>query len=87
MPAFNAFFIVKPPPERKAKAKPSRSGLSKSERTAVTAFLRADKVERKRILHNQVDTEHQDKLAARRAWRRSYQRQYRAMVALATVIL
>jgi hypothetical protein len=85
MSAFNAFFLVKEP--TKPKAKPLRSGLSKHDQAAIRAYFRADPVERKRLLLNQVDMEHQAKLDARRAWRRSYQRQYRAMAALATVIL
>jgi hypothetical protein len=80
-----AFFIVKEPAKPKAKSR--QSGLSKSDRAAVSAYVRADAIERKRLLRNQVTAENQAKLIARRAWRRGYQAQYRAMRMLATVIL
>ena len=78
------FFLVKEPPP---KAESSRAGLNKRDQAAVNAYIRASTTERKRILRDQVSTEKQAKLDARRAWRRGYQAQYRAMRMLATVIL
>jgi len=83
-----AFFIVKEPAKPKPKPKPkAKPRLTKHDQAACRAYFKASTLERKVILHSQVDTEHQDKLAARRAWRQSYQRQYRALRAMATIIL
>jgi hypothetical protein len=89
MTAFNAFFLVKPTPaERKAKPNPTRSGLTQSERSAVNAYLKADKVERKALLRaDKVTSGQVHTPQTRRAWRKAYMRRYRSRLRLATVIL
>jgi hypothetical protein len=80
-----SFFIVKEPTKPKPKAK--ATGISKRDRAAIRTYLAASATERKAILRDQASIEERAKLASRRAWRRAYQQQYRAMRMLATVIL
>jgi hypothetical protein len=87
-----SFFLTTPAMLRKRaqhphKAKPHRAGLNKHDQAAIRAYQRASAAERKVLLHNQVSAEEQSKLDARRAWRRNYMRQYRAMRLMGTILL
>jgi hypothetical protein len=86
-----SFFNTKPPlspAERRAKDKAARKAANtKAEKAAIRAFLHADAPTRKQMLLDQAETERKAKLVARRKWRKAYQRQYRAMAAMATVFI
>jgi hypothetical protein len=85
------FFLTAGKAPRKAKAKPpatARAGLTKQDRAAVKAYLGASPAERKLILRaDGINSGKIIDLNARRAWRRSYMRQYRALKSLGTVRL
>jgi hypothetical protein len=74
---------------RKAKAKAeARAGLTKQDRTAISAYLKADPAERKAILRaDGINSGRIIDLDAFRRRRRDYMRQYRALRSLGTVIL
>jgi hypothetical protein len=86
-----SFFNTKPeltPAERKARAKAkAKVRLTKAEQAAIRGYLHADATGRKAILHEQASKRQKAKLLARRKWRKSYQAHYRAMAAMAVVIL
>jgi hypothetical protein len=83
-----SFFLSKPKPKQKPKPDPERrSGLSKREQAEIRGYLRADSTERKAIVHAQTAKEQKAALIARRKWRRTYQAHYRAMAAMAVVII
>jgi hypothetical protein len=86
-----AFFLTKEPANFVQVArgqKPRRPGLSKAEKTAVTAYLRADKVERKALLRaDKVNSGEIIDLDAFRRHRRDYMRTYRSMKRLGTILL
>jgi hypothetical protein len=93
MSAVTAFFIQKPTPaERKAAAKArakatAKANLTKAEEAAIRGYLHADATARKAILLKQAENEQKARIVARRKWRKAYQRQYRALAAMATVII
>jgi hypothetical protein len=87
MPIDISFFMTAPKPKRKPKPPPSRTASNKREQAAIRTYFQASADERKAILHAQAAKEQKERLIARRAWRRGYQRQYRAMAAMATVII
>jgi hypothetical protein len=85
-----AFFLTsngKPPRRAKPPTVPPRSGLTKADEAEIRAYFQASADERKAILHAQAVQAQKDKLVARRKWRRNYQRRYRDMAAMASVII
>jgi hypothetical protein len=93
MPADISFFIPKPTAaERKATAKAkaratAKANLTKAEEAAIRGYLHADATARKAMLLKQAENERKARIVARRKWRKAYQRQYRAMAAMAAVII
>jgi hypothetical protein len=92
MPVDHSFFMTKPAKptadERKAKARATaKANLTKADQAAIRGYLHADATARKAILLDQATKRQKAKLLAGRKWRRAYQAQYRAMAAMATVII
>jgi hypothetical protein len=93
MSTVTAFFIHKPTAaERKARAKAkaratAKANLTKAEEAAIRRYFHADATGRKAMLLQQADNERKARIVARRKWRKAYQRQYRAMAAMASVII
>jgi hypothetical protein len=83
------FFLTTGKAPRKAKpTAAARAGLTKQDRAAISAYLKADPAERKAILRaDGINSGKIIDLNARRAWRRDYMRQYRSLRRLGTVRL
>jgi hypothetical protein len=83
-----AFFLPPPQPKAKAKATPRRPGLTQSERSAVNAYLKADRVERKSLLRaDKLNSGQVHTPETRRAWRKAYMRRYRSRKRIVSIIL
>ena len=83
-----SFFLTKPAPKRKPEPEDdARARLTKAECATVRAYFAASPDDRKRILRSQANEDEKAKLTARRRWRREYQRRYREMQTMATLIL
>jgi hypothetical protein len=88
MPVDLSFFMTKPKAERKPKpATANKASLNKADQAACRAYFKADPDQRKAILLDQATKREKARLVARRKWRKAYQRQYRAMAAMATVFI
>jgi hypothetical protein len=82
------FFLTTGKAPRKAKpTAAARAGLTKQDRAAISAYLKADPAERKAIPRADGINSGKIDLNARRAWRRDYMRQYRSLRRLGTVRL
>jgi hypothetical protein len=88
-----SFFIPEPTPaERKAKARgkakaAAKVRLTKAEEAAIRGYQHADAPTRKAMLLDQAEKDRKARIIARRKWRKGYMRRYRAMAAMATVII
>jgi hypothetical protein len=88
MPVDLSFFMTRLKVERKPKrATANKASLNRADQAACRAYFKADPDQRKAILLDQATKRQKARLLARRKWRKAYQAQYRAMAAMATVII